>query len=285
VNVLGTKVGVIAANINASGTNGGGSVRIGGEYMGQGPLPNADVTFISEDSTIQANAVSEGDGGRIIVWSEQTTRAKGNISARGGVNSGNGGFVETSSRGFLDVTNAPDVAATNGFGGTWLIDPNNIEIVAGADDTSIGFGNAPISNPFDAIADDATLSVGDLLAALTDGANVIVSTGSIGIQDGNITLSTPLDFNGRGNNTLIFDAANNIFINGQISDSDTITSPADSLNLVLNAGNNVNVNGAIATGGGNVTITANNTILNGNISTANQDISLNGNVTLANGCN
>jgi hypothetical protein len=277
VKVLGTKVGVIAANINASGTNGGGTVRIGGEYMGQGPLPNAEVTFISEDSTIQANAVSEGDGGRIIVWSEQTTRAYGSMNARGGANSGNGGFVETSSRGFLDVTNAPDVAAPNGFGGTWLIDPRNITIVAGADDTSIGFGNAPISNPFNAIADDATLAVGDILAALTGGATVVVSTGSTGSQEGNITLSTPLNFNGRGTSTLVFMLANDININASIGDS---VSGNDSLNLVFNARNTVNFNNDVVIdsgGGGNVSISANNISLNGNTSI----ITIGGNISFS----
>ena len=260
MNVLGTKVGLLGANINASGTQGGGTVRIGGEYKGEGPLPNADVTLISGDSTIGANALSQGDGGRIIVWSDQTTRAYANISARGGASSGNGGFVETSSGGFLDVTNAPDVAAPNGLGGTWLIDPRNITIVAGAADTSIGFGDVPISSPFNAIADDATLAVGDILAALSGGANVIVSTESTGSQEGNITLAAALDFNGKGTNTLTFNAANNININATIFDSDSLTNN-DSLNLFLNAGNNVNVNSAIATGvvmgvEGNLNVTA-----------------------------
>jgi len=165
------------------------------------------------------------------------------------------------------VANAPDVAAPNGLGGTWLIDPRNITIVAGADNTSIGFGNAPISNPFDAIADDAVLAVGDLLAALADGATVVVSTGSTGTQEGNITLNTLLDFNGVGaNKTLTFNAANNININASIGDS---ISGNDSLNLVFNAGNTVNFNNdvvLISGDGGNVTITANNISLNGNTS-------------------
>jgi filamentous hemagglutinin family protein len=276
VKVLGTKVGVIAANINASGTNGGGTVRIGGEYMGQGPLPNADVTFISEDSTIQANALSEGDGGRIIVWSEQTTRAYGSMNARGGANSGNGGFVETSSRGFLDVTNAPDVAAPNGLGGTWLIDPRNITIVADANGPTRGF-----DFPFIATADDAVLTVGTLLAAMTGRSNVVVSTGSTGTQEGNITLSTPLNFNGRGRNTLSLEAANDININVSIGDS---VSGNDALNLLrVRAGNTVNFNNDVVIGSGNgeiVDISANNISLNGNTSiiTRGGSISLSGTV-------
>jgi hypothetical protein len=169
------------------------------------------------------------------------------------------------------------VAAPNGFGGTWLIDPRNITIVAGADDTSIGFGNAPISNPFNAIADDATLAVGDILAALTGGATVVVSTGSTGSQEGNITLSTPLNFNGRGTSTLVFMLANDININASIGDS---VSGNDSLNLVFNARNTVNFNNDVVIdsgGGGNVSISANNISLNGNTSI----ITIGGNISFS----
>jgi len=276
VQVLGSKVGLVSANVNANGTNGGGSVLIGGDYKGQGTVPKADVTYISEDSTIQADALRAGNGGRVIVWSEQTTRAYGNISARGGENSGKGGFVETSSRQFLDVTNAPDV----GLGGTWLIDPRNITIVAGN-----GFSNVnnltsppptPVS-PFEATGDNAQLGVNLITAALTNGADVTVSTGTSGNQDGNITLATNLNFNGKGNNTLTLEAANNIIINGQILDS---TPGGDSLNLLLNATGGVQINQNIATGSGNLSVTATTGHITGNGTVSvggNADFRTNGN--------
>jgi len=251
VQVLGNKVGLVGANVNASGSNGGGTVLIGGDYKGQGTVPNADVTFVSKDSAIQADALRDGNGGRVIVWSEQTTRAYGKISARGGANSGNGGFVETSSRQFLDVTNPPDLVAPAGLGGTWLIDPRNITINEGPT-TGI-----PTTNPFSATADDSVLAVNDLLAALNGGASVTVSTGSTGTQQGNITLATDLDFNGRGNNTLTFNAAGSIVINGQIFDSQA---GGDLLNLFLigdsddNGEGRVSITKPISTGGGDITI-------------------------------
>jgi len=76
VNILGEKVGVIAGNIDASGINGGGNVLIGGDYQGLGTVPNALRTFVSSDSTINADAVSNGQGGRVIVWADETTRFK-----------------------------------------------------------------------------------------------------------------------------------------------------------------------------------------------------------------
>ncbi len=260
VNVLGDKVGVIGANVNASGVNGGGNVRIGGDYKGQGTIPNAEVTFVDPDSVISADALSNGDGGRVILWSDETTRIYGNISARGGANSGNGGFVETSSSGFLDVTNPADVAAPGGLGGTWLLDPHNVTIVA---DSTVPTGGIDPVNPFTAIADDAVIEVGDLLAALTGGATVVVSTGTTGTQQGNISLATNLDFNGTGNNTLRLEAAGAIFINGQISDS----SPGgDLLNLFLiadidNSGEGlVVINQDILTRGGDITVNGSTSI-------------------------
>ncbi|NEP12852.1 MAG: CHAT domain-containing protein [Symploca sp. SIO2C1] len=254
VNVLGDKVGIIGANVNASGVNGGGHVRIGGDYKGQGTVPNAEVTVVDRDSVISADALSNGDGGRVILWSDETTRIYGNISARGGANSGNGGFVETSSSGFLDVTNPADVAAPAGLGGTWLLDPHNVTIVA---DSTVPTAGIDLANPFTAIADDAVIEVGDLLAALTGGATVVVSTGTTGAQQGNISLATNLDFNGTGNNTLRLEAAGAIFINGQISDS---TPGRDLLNLFLiadidNSGEGlVVINQDILTRGGDITV-------------------------------
>ncbi|MEQ9548930.1 MAG: filamentous hemagglutinin N-terminal domain-containing protein, partial [Coleofasciculus sp. G3-WIS-01] len=253
INVIGNKVGLISANIDASGSHGGGTVRIGGGEKGQEPIPNADVTFISEDSTINADALDKGRGGRIIVWSNQTTRTYGHISARGGERGGNGGFVETSSAGFLDVPFAPDITAPAGDGGTWLIDPYNITISGAAN--TIG-GTAP---NFTAAANDSVLNINTLLAGLSMG-NVTVDTGAAGTQEGNITLDTALDFNTKGVKILTLIAANNIIINGQIFDSDTANTPEDGLSLVFDAGGAVQLNQSISTRGFDLLIEANGAI-------------------------
>lgn len=252
INVLGDRVALLDATLNASSNSGGGTIRVGGDYQGEGSVPNASVTFVDENSILSADALRRGDGGQIIVWSEDTTRAYGSLSARGGARRGDGGLVETSSRGFLDVNGAPDVSARYGLAGTWLIDPYNITI-----------GNAPtggvgtVDNPFEAIADDAILDVDDLIAALTGGANVIVSTGAAGTQVGDITLQAALDFDGTGSNTLTLQAANDININAEIFDS---VAGGDLLNLVLTADSDssgvgtlrVQPNGRLDTGGGTI---------------------------------
>jgi filamentous hemagglutinin family protein len=252
INVLGDRVALLDATLNASSNSGGGTIRVGGDYQGEGSVPNASVTFVDENSTLSADALRRGDGGRIIVWSEDTTRVYGSLSARGGARRGDGGLVETSSHGFLDVDGAPDVSARYGLAGTWLIDPYNITIVDAPTD-----GIDTVDDPFEAIANDAILDVDDLIAALTGGANVIVSTGTEGAQVGNITLQAALDFDGTGSNTLTLQAANDININAEIFDG---VAGGDLLNLVLTADSDnsgvgtlrIQPNGRLNTGGGTI---------------------------------
>jgi|GEM_PF-1226448 len=128
VHVLGDKVGLVGAKIDASGTQGGGTVLVGGDYKGQGTVPNASQTFVNRESTISADAIDTGSGGRVIVWADRTTRFLGEISARGGTQSGNGGFVEVSGKQNLAFDGVVHMQAPNGQFGTLLFDPSNVII-------------------------------------------------------------------------------------------------------------------------------------------------------------
>ena len=96
VTVVGDRVSLLSANIDASGDQGGGTVRIGGDLMGQLTLPGSTLTVIDAESAIAADARVDGDGGTVILWSDDTTAFAGDISAQGGPLGGNGGFVEVS---------------------------------------------------------------------------------------------------------------------------------------------------------------------------------------------
>ncbi|MEO1094516.1 MAG: CHAT domain-containing protein [Cyanobacteria bacterium J06638_28] len=185
ITVLGETVGVLGAVLDASGTEGGGGIWVGGEYKGGARLPAATVTFIDETSSLTADALLNGNGGRIIVWSDDTTRSYGDLSARGGALAGDGGFVETSGRLFLDRQGIPDVSATNGEGGAWLIDPSNIEI--GEFATNVAF---PGGNPFTAPlgTNPTRLSWADIGSALTMSTNLTITTGNTGPGNGDIFL-------------------------------------------------------------------------------------------------
>jgi filamentous hemagglutinin family protein len=130
VQVLGQQVGLMGnALIDVSGENGGGTALIGGDYQGKNAaVMNAEQTYMSKDAKIVADAVVRGDGGKVIVWGNQTAQVFGTISARGGAVSGNGGFVETSGN-YLDVAGIRvNAAAANGKNGLWLLDPLDIVV-------------------------------------------------------------------------------------------------------------------------------------------------------------
>ena len=134
VNVLGDKVGLFGAKIDADGPLGGGTVRIGGDYRGEGRVPNARMTYADGKSSIAANATQSGNGGRVFVWAHNTTAFLGSISARGvsTTNSGGaGGFVEVSGKQRLIFNGTVDTSGTNGLG-TLLLDPENILITDAA---------------------------------------------------------------------------------------------------------------------------------------------------------
>jgi CHAT domain-containing protein len=215
VYVLGNKVGLFGANINASGTNGGGTVLIGGDFQGQGNVPNSLETFVSSDSAVSADALLSGDGGKIIAFSDRTASIHGILTARGGTVSGNGGLIETSGKQFLNLTSIPNASAFNGFGGTWLIDPTNITIANGG-------GGAIGTN---------TVDVANINTALNTGTNVTITTDIGGTEDGNITQNANALINktAGGDATLTLLAANNIILNGAISSS------SGRLNVNLNA--------------------------------------------------
>jgi filamentous hemagglutinin family protein len=110
------------AKIDVSGDFGGGSVKIGNTYGSQ--------TAISPDSVICADARMDGNGGEVLVWSEEATRFFGTISAQGGSLGGDGGFVEISSPKFLDFQGIVDASAPNGKMGRLLLDPADVTINA-----------------------------------------------------------------------------------------------------------------------------------------------------------
>ncbi|NEO53850.1 MAG: CHAT domain-containing protein [Okeania sp. SIO3B5] len=128
VNVLGDRVALIGTNINASGINGGGTVLIGGDFQGNGIVPNSQQTFVNNNSFISADAITNGDGGQVIIWSDGVTNFSGNISATGGEFSGDGGFVEVSGKQQLIFDGNVNVSAAFGTPGIILLDPENITV-------------------------------------------------------------------------------------------------------------------------------------------------------------
>ena len=140
INILGDQISLLSAQLDASGPNGGGDIRIGGEFQGDDALPRASQVAIDETSTITADALDSGDGGRVIAWADELTRFYGNIRARGGANGGDGGFVEVSGKELLLFVGDVDASAPLGEAGTLLLDPKNVTI-SDANAPIVGFMN------------------------------------------------------------------------------------------------------------------------------------------------
>ncbi|MBN3944725.1 CHAT domain-containing protein [Nostoc sp. NMS9] len=231
VNILGARVGLIGANINASGTNGGGTVRIGGDYKGQGTLPNALQTFVSSDSLINANALLNGDGGQAIIWSNDTTHFLGNISAKGGLNSGNGGLVEVSGKESLLFQGSVDLRSPTGELGTLLLDPTDITISTAIDTGSIISNSGIFADTTTTPSNLNTTTLQNQLAL----SNVTVSTTSGLAGKGDITVSDPISWS--SGSFLKLAADRNININADIG-----TTGAANAALTLEANNSIFIN-------------------------------------------
>ncbi|WP_446350686.1 CHAT domain-containing protein [Coleofasciculus sp. F4-SAH-05] len=234
VNILGDNVALIDARINASGANGGGTVRIGGEYQGNGIIPNALQTFVSHNSVINADALNQGNGGNVILWSDEITRFLGSISARGGLNGGDGGFVEVSGKEVLSFQGVVDLLAPAGQVGTLLLDPTDITISTVADSGTMTFAGGIFS---DTTTTPSTLNTTTLENQLAL-SNVTVSTASGLSGAGTITVNDPITWNSDSSLTLF--ANNDINVNANIRYSGT----ADTA-LTLQANNSILLNSGV----------------------------------------
>ena len=219
IGIFGEKVGLVSAQIDASGALGGGTVLIGGNFQGNGIAPNALKTFVNSSSKIDVSAILRGNAGTAIVWSDLNTRFLGSIIAKGGNLSGDGGFVEVSGKQNLDYRGNVNTLAPNGKTGTLLLDPTDINVVLFA---TVGF-----------------------FAGLTDVDQF--SDPDTAFQPGNF-LTVGL-INGATSN-VILQATNDINFNTPVA----ITTLG--VGLTAQAGRDINVNDNIATNAGAINFTA-----------------------------
>jgi hypothetical protein len=119
-------VKLCAASILASGDVRGGSIVIGGAERSDSRM--ASSVLLNHATSISADARASGSGGKIIIWSSDATDVKAQLSARGGPDGGDGGFIEVSGKDKLGFDGVGDAAAPKGKRGTLLLDPKFIVI-------------------------------------------------------------------------------------------------------------------------------------------------------------
>ncbi|MES2877686.1 MAG: filamentous hemagglutinin N-terminal domain-containing protein [Pseudomonadota bacterium] len=288
IQVLGERVGLTGnAVVDASGQTGGGTILVGGDYHGDNAaIQNAKRTYVGADTQLKADALDRGDGGKVIVWSDDTTRAYGSISARGGAQGGNGGFVETSGRQNLDFHAKVNVSAPSGRNGTLLLDPGTITIVGGSGD-----GDSDGTSTFQGAIAPGTVNFADAgptmiyqseIEGMTGGMNLVLEAsdyiGTSGTFTGaTVTLANNSNLTLRTRNAST-DAGSNIGINLIGSDdgtnltfktqgSGTMVMQTGTGALPRSAGIQV---GKLETGGGQVTLNGTGHVVVGDIRTTPQ---------------
>jgi hypothetical protein len=266
VDLFGREVVLDGATVDASGEAGGGSVRVGGDFQGRtvGPvfnrpgvggqvanLPhsNAQTVTVTGATTLWADALGQGNGGRVIVWADQQTTFAGSVSARGGAG-GVGGFIEVSAKGQLNYSGSADAGAPHGTAGTLLLDPKNLVISAapagvlpqfdlidphpmagggfGTQLAVLSTGNVVVTNPNDDFGGTSAGAVylfngltGALLSSLV-GSTANDRVGSSGIStlsNGNYVVVSPL---WNGNRGAVTWASGTAGVSGVVSEANSL---------------------------------------------------------------
>jgi len=255
VKILGQYVGLFGgSSVNVSGDAGGGTALVGGNFHGTGLEQNASMTYVDSNATINADAIRAGNGGQVAVWSDNGTKFFGNISARGGAQSGDGGFVEVSGRDKLTYAGLTDLRAPNGNVGTLLLDPTDITIVNDANpaNTTItctpGNCTVPAGGPF---TDSGT-------GNLTDGTlNAQLLLSSVDVNATNdIVVQSAVSINTFAHTLNLNSAAGGINLDGTFAGGGTL---GINFKTTLTLGATLNVSGVTANADGGTTGTISGT--------------------------
>jgi autotransporter-associated beta strand protein len=303
VTITGPHVNLQGSAVNVSGNVGGGIALVGGGAHGEGPLTRALTTTVDADSSIDASATNNGNGGTVVLWSDEETDFEGAILGRGGMLGGNGGFVETSSEGAVHFRGNVTTRAPHGVQGTLLLDPYNIVIGNGSSNpTPVNWTDVSCTTD---VTSNITIGMSDLSAELnstsvqmvaknniTDQAGVTVTgtTGTLIFQAGNVSLTGAYNVAGG----LVFNVTGTALLAGVISGAGGVTQAGTGTTVLaanntysgltaINAGTLQVGNGGTAgsLGTGNVTDSANLTFNVSGTTTVSGLISGTGSVTQA----
>jgi filamentous hemagglutinin family protein len=242
IQVLGQQVAIEGgASVDASGGLKGGSVLVGGDYQGGGGVQRAQSVLFDAGASLRADATANGQGGKVVLWSDGETTAHGSVSARG-AGQGSGGLVETSGH-VLDV-NGIAVNASGGAGGrngTWLLDPYDIEVVASGT-ASANDVRTPASGAQTGVTRIAPSTL------MSSGADVVLQA------QHDLTISNTIEAAG----SVRVQAGNDINVNARVTSRDG--------DLDFRAGNAFNLGAGGSLGTGNyIDIAANSVTLAGGI--------------------
>lgn len=219
------------AIIEASSSNGGGEILIGGNSGGQGELKKGDSLIIDKEVSIQADCLERGDGGQVVLFANKLTSFEGTISAKGGVFEGNGGLIEISSKETFSFRGNVSTKSPNGTTGTLLLAPCDASISTGSSSPIHLNSNSGYPNYFPTTT-TAILNNKDLQNTLENN-NIIICTSFESDSKGSIKISAPITW--KTPTTLTLQAAHIISITDNISN--TYTGQNTPWNAVVFTGN------------------------------------------------
>ena len=255
-----------AIDVNANRVAAIGNMSANGDQLGGGNIHlNADNTILLADgANITANAGIAGGGGEIIAYSPEMAIFKEGVKleAKGGSESGNGGFIEVSGLAKVEIFGHVDTSAANGEAGTFYIDPYDITISSALSADGAFDAADPNSWEGSGVGATSTINTGAITAALAV-SDVIINTAlddgsGPGTGTGNITVANNIDLEGGSGNSLSLIANNDILLANNVKIQDFSTGTVDVVNVNLTAGNDISFgnDSDIVTTGGNVTINA-----------------------------
>ena len=270
----------VDGSISATGRAGGGVILVGGGAQGRDAgVANAATTDIGSGAVLDASAIDHGDGGRVVVWSDQSTAFRGTILSRGGASGGAGGAAEVSSAGRLSYAGAADLRAADGSAGQLLLDPSELTVIpTGGSGVVAGGVNTPATSAASTIGadviDTALLSADVTISthmSATGGDGVIAFNGGAGPLALANTGSTP--------RTLSFVPENGFLFT-------TGVATKGPLNLTLNAGASpINLPGSagVIVTDGDLTLIGSNLSLLGDLTSPHISLTATGSISQSGG--
>jgi filamentous hemagglutinin family protein len=244
------------ASLDASGATGGGTVLVGGDYQGKNPLVRNAKTVIAEQGSItKADAIIDGDGGKIIFWSDDRTVFLGEASVSGGKNSGDGGFGEISGKNRLLFDGLFKAPSKTGKIGSLLLDPTDIVVdTLGTDTATIDY-QTPSSIQSSLASAGVTLSATNSIyinsaiaySGATNSSLTFTAESASNLKDGTIALGANvssssgtlgLTFNGKTyltNNSTLTSNGGNVVFNGDVGGAKNLTVNSGSGSTTFNS--------------------------------------------------
>jgi hypothetical protein len=180
----------------------GGNVFAGGGIRGK-EWPTADYLVMGPEAKIFA-------GRNVVLWGNSVNAFYGEIYAPGG-------FVETSSPGWLAVEGKVDTA-----GGTWLLDPTTVTISTAAN-AGVTAGNLPpppaaVPDPYTVPFPGPTANINNTALVNALGVNNVIVDASLGAGGlGTITVNGPVAWSSGFSLTL--NAPGNVTVNSNVQHS------------------------------------------------------------------